>query len=91
MGARYPDRIPPALAEVLGLPPYRLHEIAVALRSIGVEVPGKYEGEIGSALHFLIPIALANPDNWQPAAAAELVRLKEGGTLTTCAIAGWYR
>ncbi|WP_294292610.1 hypothetical protein [uncultured Sphingomonas sp.] len=91
MGVRYPDRIPPALAEVLGLPPYQLWEVAMALRELGFEVPARYEGETGSALHFLIPIALSHPDDWRPAAAEELLRLKAGGQPDTSAMPGWYR
>jgi hypothetical protein len=79
MGERYPDRIPPALAEVLGMPNFKLHPWWEALREVGIEVPRRYEGEAASALHFLIPFAIQFPDDWQGAAIAELKRLKGGG------------
>lgn len=79
MGERYPDRIPPALAEVLGMPPFDLAPWFCVLRSVGVEVPHRYEGEIGSALHFLIPFAIQHPEDWRSAAVAELERLQAGG------------
>jgi hypothetical protein len=79
MGERYPDRIPLPLAQVLGMPPQLLHPWWMALREVGVEVPGRYEGEIGSALHFLIPFAISHPEDWRGAAIAELQRLKAGG------------
>ncbi|HEY0116251.1 MAG TPA: hypothetical protein VGB54_11055 [Allosphingosinicella sp.] len=79
MGVRYPDRIPPALAEVLGMPPHLLHPWWVALREVGVEVPRRYEGEVAAALHFLIPFAVNHPENWWQSAIAELQRLQRGG------------
>lgn len=79
MGERYPDRIPPALAEVLGMPPHELYPWWSALRLAGIEVPRRYEGEIASALHFLIPFAITSPATWRTDAIAELQRLKDGG------------
>ncbi len=79
MGERYPDRIPPALAEVLGMPNFKLEPWWSALRAVGVEVPSRYEGEAASALHFLIPFAILHPEDWRGAAIAELQRLKDGG------------
>ncbi|HEX7852294.1 MAG TPA: hypothetical protein VF503_01200 [Sphingobium sp.] len=78
MGERYPDHVPPALAEVLGMPPHELYPIWMALREVGIDVPRRYEGEVASALHFLIPFAIAFPDDWRGAAANELVALRDG-------------
>ena len=78
MGERYPDHIPPALAEVLGMPPQALYRWWEALREVGVEVPKRYEGEVASALYFLIPFSLSDPEDWIGAAIAELRRLKAG-------------
>lgn len=78
-GDRYPSYIPPALAEVLGMPPFELDPWFRALREVGVEVPPKYEGEMASALFFLIPFALSHPDDWRGGAIAELKRIQEGG------------
>ncbi len=75
---RYPKHVPPALAEVLGMPPMELYPIWMALREVGVEVPTRYEGEVSSALHFLIPFAISHPEDWRGAAAEELIALRDG-------------
>ncbi|MDQ2763602.1 MAG: hypothetical protein M3Y22_09005 [Pseudomonadota bacterium] len=82
MGERYPTYIAPALAEVLGMPPHELHPWWSALREVGVDVPHKYEGEVSSALYFLITFAVDHPDDWRKAAIDELKRLKAGGDFT---------
>lgn len=86
MGDRYPDHVPRALAEILGQPPHELHVIWMALRQVGVDIPRRYEGEVAAALHFLIPFAISNPENWRRAAADELLRLREGGAFTPATI-----
>lgn len=79
MGDRYPDHIEPGLAEVLGMAPHELFPVWMALREVGVAVPRKYEGEVSSALAFLIPFAIEHGTDWRPAAASELLRLQGGG------------
>lgn len=72
VGTAYPATMTPALADVLGMPPYKLHHIWMALREVGQIIRTRYEDEVAAALHFLIPIAIEHPDDWQPAAAARL-------------------
>lgn len=79
MSERYPLHVPSPLAEVLGMPPHQLHPVWMALREVGVEVPERYEGEVSSALHFLIPFAIEHGVEWRGAAAKELIRLRDGG------------
>ena len=86
MGERYPAHLPPALAQVLGMPPQQLYPIWMALREVGVAVPPRYEGEVSSALHFLIPFAITHGEDWQAAAAEELIRIRDGGTFTPALI-----
>lgn len=74
--ADYPSDLTPALAEVLGMPPYRLHPIWMALREVGVDVKPRYEDEVAAALHFLIPFAIEHGLDWQARAADRLLTLK---------------
>lgn len=74
--AQYPDQLTPALAEVLGMPNFRMHSIWMALREVGVVIEHQYEAERAAALHFLIPLALKHGDGWQPAAAERLMEMK---------------
>ena len=85
-GQRYPAYIPPALAEVLGMPPFKLHPWWMALREVGVAVPTKYEGEISAALYFLIPFAVNHPDDWLTPAIAEIKRLQDGGAFAPATV-----
>jgi hypothetical protein len=87
MAERYPDHIPPALAEVLGMPPFELLPVWLALREVGVDVPTRYEGEVAAALHFLIPFAICAGSDWRAAAANELIRLRDGGAFAPAKLA----
>ncbi len=78
MADRYPDHVPAPLAEVLGMPPHALHPWWQALREVGVDVPGKYEGEVAAALHFLIPFAIQHGEEWRDRAIVELQQLNAG-------------
>ena len=75
--ADYPKDLTPALKDVLGLPNYKLHPIWMSLREVGVVINKRYEDEQAAALHFLIPIALAHGDDWQPHAADRLLKLRD--------------
>lgn len=61
----YPEELTPALAEVLGMPPYALAPYWQALRACGEPIVRRYEAETGAALHFLIPFALEHGMDWQ--------------------------
>ncbi|MDQ2762104.1 MAG: hypothetical protein M3Y22_00970 [Pseudomonadota bacterium] len=74
--AQYPEQLTPALAEVLGMPNFRMHPIWMALREVGVVIEHRYEAEMAAALHFLIPLALEHGDGWQQAAAERLMQMK---------------
>ena len=74
--ADYPAELTPALAEILGQPPYLLHSVWMALREVGVEIKPRYEDEVAAALHFLIPFALEHGDDWRRHAADRLVAMK---------------
>lgn len=74
--AAYPDQMTPALAEVLGMPNYRMHPIWMALREVGVVIASRYEDEMAAALHFLIPIAIEHGDDWRAEAARALKAMK---------------
>ncbi|CAN5371104.1 hypothetical protein BH10PSE14_BH10PSE14_04670 [soil metagenome] len=80
MGDRYPAYLPPAVAEILGMPPYELHPVWMAMREVGIAVPTRYEGELSAALHFLLPFAIEHGDDWRTHAVNELERLRDGGT-----------
>jgi hypothetical protein len=73
----YPEALTPALADVLGLPNFRLHPIWMALREVGQDIAPRYEAEQAAALHFLIPIAIEHGVEWMPRAAEKLLALQE--------------
>ena len=83
--AEYPAQMTPALAEVLGMPNFRLHPIWMALREVGVEIKSRYEDEAAAALHFLIPIALEHGHGWQGAAADRLRAMRDAHAATGAA------
>lgn len=75
--ADYPADLTPALADVLGMPDFRLYPIWMALREVGVETKPRYEDEHAAARHFLIPFALEHGDDWQRHAADRLIELRD--------------
>ncbi|HEY3887767.1 MAG TPA: hypothetical protein VGL73_04280 [Caulobacteraceae bacterium] len=68
----WPAEMPPALAEVLGIPNFKMHVVWMALRETGQVIEPHYEAEMAAALFFLIPLALEHGDGWPQAAAAAL-------------------
>ena len=73
--ADYPTDLTPALAEVLGLPNFRLHGLWLSLRDAGFKIRQRYEDEQAAALHFLIPFALEHGEDWQSKASERLKEL----------------
>jgi hypothetical protein len=72
----YPTDLTPALAEVLGIPNFRLQRLWMELREAGVHINSRYEDEQAAALHFLIPFALEHGRDWQIHASARLAELR---------------
>lgn len=73
----YPETLTPGLAEVLGMPPYELHPVWMALREVGQPIRKRYEDEVAAALHFLIPLAIEHGEAWRPAAANKLIAMRD--------------
>ena len=73
----YPHVLTPALADVLGMPNFRLYPIWMALREVGIQIERRFEAEQAAALHFLIPIAIKHGESWQQHAADRLIELRE--------------
>ena len=74
--AEYPAALTPALAEVLGMPNFKLHPIWMALREVGVTIKPRYEDEAAAALHFIIPFALEHGEDWRQHASDQLFAMK---------------
>lgn len=75
MTMEYPEKMTPALREVLGLMIFTTGPIAAGMRAAGEEIPEKAEAEQAHVLHWLIGLALRNGDSWKPIAAARLDEL----------------
>jgi hypothetical protein len=74
--ADYPTDLTPALADVLGLPNFRLHGLWMALREAGISINSRYEDEQAAALHFLISFALEHGVDWQRKAGERREKLR---------------
>ena len=83
--AEYPAQLTPELAEVLGMPNFRLHPWWMALREVGVEIKQRYEDEAAAALHFLIPIALEHGPGWQAVAVNRLKAMRDAHLASSAA------
>lgn len=69
---QYPADMTPALAEVLGMPPWQLQPYWQALRAIGQPIATRFEAENAAALHYLIPLAIEHGEGWEKVAHADL-------------------
>lgn len=62
---QWPDKMPPALREVLGLMVTDTWHIANALRTAGMQIASKTEDEQAHVLFWLVGLALRYGDDWR--------------------------
>jgi hypothetical protein len=73
-----PERLTPALRDVLGLMLWQTTPVAHALRAAGHTIDRKAEAEQAHALHWLLGFALTDGVDWHKTAAVALRQLTDG-------------
>lgn len=72
----FPEDLPPALAEILGMPNFTAGPIAHAFVAAGLWAPpeGRHKAEAEQAfvLHWLVGLYLEHGDDWRPIAGVRI-------------------
>lgn len=71
-----PAQMTPAIAEVLGMPPWEVMPIAHALQAAGRPIKPRYEDEHAAVRFYLLGLAIRFGDQWRKEAVADLQAIR---------------
>lgn len=68
----WPSELPPALAEVLGMPNFQCGPIAEGFRAAGHQIERRAEAEQAFVIHRFAALALIHGDQWRVEAGKDI-------------------